>query len=306
MSSNEKNHLISPDLNSLVVVATYKIPHADWDKFKEQLHTVLPSDRWFHFITQKGLIHTMRLFCTSQDDEKIQELLLKRDFRKLEEKYGELYHRNLTCMRSGLPFEFKAQLEQRLSDGLVIKVKCTPAMYSLITKGMKRMFYEQSVQEAQIECTDFIEEIMKGTLEAQEITPPTVGPHIKRTEIKSKLLNLGLDAVVNALDSAEKHIVQRNFPDAMAKCRTALEKTIVWSLEKCGLEKTDRFHNDLERLKSKGYLDNDIVNLLQKCYDYLAIVGTPHEKGSVPGLLEANLSLNITLTILEFLTNRFG
>jgi len=295
--------LISPDLNSIVIKARYKIPETDWNKTIENIKEALSPWIWTPFSVSKGAVGFYYLPLSPQES---QELASIKEPQKHWEKLSGLMYKKLKTLRKGYPVEFRLVLEQRLPDGLIVKVDCIPVMYHLITKSVEREFREQSIQEAQIECARLIEEVMEGALGGQEITPPMVGPTIKRTEIKSKLLNLGLNKVVDALDVAEQHILQNKYPDALGRCRSAFEKTISWTLGKCGLEETDSIAHNLDRLKSKGFLDVDTAEMLKECYSYLARVGTPHEKGAEPGLLEAHLSLNVTLTILDYLMSRFG
>jgi hypothetical protein len=291
-------------LNSLVIKAKYKVPITDWNKIITEIQNEVFLD-WISII-HKNIAEFYNLPKMGKEYQKINKLAILGKLDKLTEEVQKYRDKMLKKLRKGFPFVFQLMIEQRLSDALILDVECKPVLYFLITVFRERKFYEQGIQEAQIECVRLIETTMKGVLGAQEIMPPTIGPFIKRTEIKNKLLDLGLTKAVEALDVAEQHTIQHKFPDALGRCREALEKTCEWGICKCGLEKTDSFAHNIDRLNSKGFLDEDTAVMLKKCYSYLARVGTPHEKGAEPGLLEARLSLNMTLTILEYLTSRFG
>lgn len=162
---------------------------------------------------------------------------------------------------------------------------------------------ENQVQEALIECRIFVKQVM-SIFNGKEVEPVSVYPIIQRTEIKSRLLNLGLKEVVSPLDKAERHIVQNNFIDSLKSSRTAFEKMIDWQMKKRGLEKTNNYKNDLERLKSKGFLDLEITGLLQTYYKCLSIIAV-HEKGEVePGFYEAQMGYGMTLIMLQYFIDK--
>jgi len=138
----------------------------------------------------------------------------------------------------------------------------------------------------------------------KEIEPVSVYPIIQRTEIKSRLQNLGLKRIVNLLDKAEKQITQNNFTDSLKSSRTAFEKMIDFQMKKRGLEQTNNYKNDLERLRSKGYLDKETTKLLQTYYRCLSNIGV-HEKVATPaGIFEAQMGYGITLIMLDYFANK--
>jgi hypothetical protein len=304
-SEDSDKHLVCPDLNSLIVTAGYKVPIKSLNEVITKVRDVLGSEFTLPMIKSISgeFVEFFNLFLSPS--ERQEYLTSRKDSQKEWDTSMKLMDKSLEKLRKGVPVELRLLAEQHLPDGLVIKIECIPTMYYSICRMGKRNFHEQDIQEAQIECSRLIEKL-KVALGGQEIMPPTVGPFIKRTEIKSRLLNLGLTKAVEALDIAEKHILQQNFPDALGRCREALEKTCSWVMGKCGLEETDSYAHNLDRLQGKGFLDDDTAEMLRKCYTYLARVGTPHEKGAKPGLLEAHLSLNMTLTVLDYLAIRFG
>ena len=109
--------------------------------------------------------------------------------------------------------------------------------------------------------------------------------------------------IVGKLDRAERHIVQNNFTESLKSSRTAFEKMIDWQMKKRGLEQTNNYKNDLERLRSKGYLDPETTKLLQTCYRCLSNIGV-HERGIEPGIFEAQMGYGITLIMLDYFANK--
>ena len=208
----------------------------------------------------------------------------------------------LKTTRLGMPIDFSATLIECYSDRLIIEVQCLPVMYHKIGKGYGTTFTENQVQEALSECALFTKQVMSG-LKGKEIQPVSVYPIIPRTEIKSRLLNLGLKEIVDKLDKAEEHIVQNDFSESLTSSRTAFEKMIDWQMKKRGLDKTNNYKNDLECLRSRGHLDSDTTQLLQSYYHCLSNIGV-HEKGVPAGIYEAQMGYGITLIMLDYFANK--
>jgi len=176
-------------------------------------------------------------------------------------------------------------------------------MWYRISQLLEANFTENQVQEAISDCRAFVKQIM-SIFKGKEVEPVSVYPIIQRTEIKSRLLNLGLEKVVSLLNEAEKHIVQNNFKESLKSSRTAFEKTIDWQIKKRGLEQTNNYRNNLERLRSKGFLDSETTEMLQSYYRCLSNIAV-HEKGEIkPGIYEAQMGYGITLVMLDYFANK--
>jgi hypothetical protein len=176
-------------------------------------------------------------------------------------------------------------------------------MYYLITQAHKSNFTENNVKEAQMECRRFTKQIM-SIVKAKEIQPVSVYPIIPKLEVKGRLFNLGLHRIVQPLDRAERHIVQSNFDSSLTSSRTAFEKMIDFQMKKRGLNQTNNYKNDIDRLRSKGFLDIETARLLQSYYRCISNIGV-HEKGESPaGIFEAQMGYGITLIIFDYLINK--
>ncbi len=172
-----------------------------------------------------------------------------------------------------------------------------------ITRLTTKEFEENQIQEALIECGLFMKKAMSG-LKGRWIEPIAVYPIIERQEIKSRLLNLGIEETVDHLEKAERHIVQNNFEESLKSSRTAFEKMIDWEIKKRGLEETNNYKNNLERLKSKGFIDPLTTELIQTYYRCLSNIAV-HAKGEVPpGFHEAQMGYGITLIMLQYFADK--
>ena len=192
---------------------------------------------------------------------------------------------------------------ERYDTGILVEVECRPAMWFRIATLRETSFTENEVQEALFECKSFVKQVM-SIFKGKEVEPVSVYPIIQRTEIKSRLLNLGLKKIVDLLDRAERHIVQNNFEASLTSSRTAFEKMVDWQMKKRGLEKTSNYRNDLDRLRSKGYLDLETAELLKSYYRCLSNIGV-HERGRSPvGIFEAQMGYGTTLIMLDYFANK--
>jgi competence protein ComGC len=115
---------------------------------------------------------------------------------------------------------------------------------------------------------------------------------------------LGLLETVKHLDKAENHISQNNFSECLKSSRTAYEKMIDWQIRKRGLEQTNNYKNDLERLSSKGYLDDETTDLIQTYYRWLSNIAVHGKSAVEPGFYEAQMGYRITLIMLEYFANK--
>lgn len=213
-----------------------------------------------------------------------------------------VWSKTIKSLRPGNPVYFSIVVVEYLVDRLVLEVECRPVMWYRIASLNESVFTENQVQEALLECKAFVKQVMSA-LRGKEVEPISVYPIVQRTEIKGRLLNLGLKDVVNHLDDSEKHIVQDNFAESLTSSRTAFEKMVDWQMKKRGLEQTNNYKNNLERLKSKGFVDIDTTELLQSYYHCLSTLGV-HEKGTPPGFYEAQMGYGITLIVLDYFANK--
>ena len=280
---------IEPSLESITVRGKYQIPETDFDVVYDKLMEELEPLDWgdTHRIGDSiGLVNW--------------ESPPKKDLDS-----GKAWQEYVRSLRSGIPVFFSITTIEHHKASILVEVECHPAMWHIIayTHGEESSFTENEVQEALFECQSFVKRVM-SIFKGKEIEPVSVYPVIQRTEIKRRLQNLGLKRIVNLLDKAEKHIVQNNFVESLKSSRTAFEKMIDFQMEKRGLEQTNNYKNDLERLKSKGYLDKETTNLLQTYYRCLSNIGV-HEKVATPaGIFEAQMGYGITLIMLDYFANK--
>lgn len=272
---------VEPTLESITVSGKYDIPFGDFEDVVTYLDKTLKL-KWRKI---KLIGDSIRLIYKH-------EYINKQSWKEL-----------INESRVGVPIDFSVTVIGRYNNRMIVEVQCLPIMYYRICSSGAISFTKNEVQEALLECKLFVKQVMSG-LKGKEVEPVSVYPVIPRREIRSRLLNLSLKKVVEKLDTAERHMVQNNFPEALKSCRTAFEKMVDWQMDKRGLEKTNNYKNNLERLKSKGYLDKHITKLLENYYRYLSEIAV-HERAVIPpGIFEAQMGFGITLTILDYLANK--
>jgi hypothetical protein len=70
------------------------------------------------------------------------------------------------------------------------------------------------------------------------------------------------------------------------------------------LGKTDNYKNNLERLRSKGFIDPLTTELIQVYYRCLSNIAV-HAKGEAPpGFYEAQMGYGITLIMLQYFADK--
>lgn len=276
--------LVTPTLDSILVRGQYMIPDEKLAKLPSMLRTF---DRdW------SGARHG-------------NAFRLNFDFSSYVPKGTEKSQKwfaGLKQLRPEIPVEISLVVVEKKDGKSVVDVECRPCLFYRITALHEREYPEEDIQAAQIRCKRFAQEIMGGLLEGIEVLPLSIYPSIRRTEIRSRLLNFGLLEIVECLDIAEKHIVQRNWIESLTRSRTAFEKIIEYYIEKHNLEKTDQTSKNIERLRVEGFLGNDAADLFRACYRFLSNVGT-HEKSAKPDLYEAQLGHGYALLSLEYILN---
>jgi len=272
---------LTPSLDSITIRCKYFIPETDFSVVEKMVVKAL-SRYW------------------ARMDVKIGESL---ELCNVGRKKKVNWQKHIKEVRHGVPVYLSIIAAEHLNKGILVEIECRPAMWFLISTFQESSFTENQVQEALLECRRFAKQVM-SVFKGKEIEPVSVYPIIQRTEIKSRLLNLGLEKVVDLLDKAEKHIVQNNFTESLKSSRTAFEKMIDWQMKKRGLEQTNNYKNDLERLKSNGFLDSETTQLLQSYYRCLSNIAV-HEKGEVAlGFYEAQMGYGITLIMLDYFANK--
>lgn len=286
MSRKPEPRYVTPTLESITIRAKYKIPETDFSVVCDKIIKELEPVGW---LVYEKIGESVELLYWS---EKPQVLNV------------ENWEKNVRSRRSGVPVHLVITTVEHNIKSILVEVECHPAMWSIIaqTKGEETSFTENEVQEALLECKRFVKQVM-SIFKGKEIEPASVYPIIPRSEIKSRLLNLGLKEIVDKLDKAEEHIVQNDFPESLKSSRTAFEKMIDWQMKKRGLKKTDNYKNDLERLRSRGHLDPETTQLLQSYYRCLSDIGV-HEKGTPAGIYEAQMGFGITLIMLDYFANK--
>jgi len=279
-----------PSLESITVRGKYEIQETEFDVVYSRVKKELEPTHW-------GTLHRI--------GESISLALWEMPKKMPKKKAGEAWQKYIMGLRSGVPVFLSIVAVEHLKESIIVEVECHPAMWHIIayTRGEEVRFTENNVQEALSECTVFVKEVM-SIFRAKEIEPVSVYPIIHRREIKNRLLNLGLKKIVEKLDRAERHITRNNFADSLKSSRTAFERMVDWQMKKRGLEKTSNYRNDLDRLRSKGYIDIETTKLLQSYYRCISNIGV-HERGEVPaGIFEAQMGYGMTLIILDYFANK--
>jgi hypothetical protein len=279
MSKQIKPNYITPNLESITVRGKYLIKETNFNVVSQKVLEILGRAHGWKIYPVHGESVTMVLMGTKK------------------------WTKNVKEMRSGAPIYFSVIAVERLRDSIIVEVECRPTLWFKIATLKESNFTENDVQESLLECRIFVKQVMSG-FRGKEVEPISVYPIIQRTEIKSRLLNLGLRRIVTLLDKAEKHIVQNNFTDSLKSSRTAFEKMVDRQMKKRGLEKTNNYKNDLARIESKGYLDSETTKLIQTYYRCLSNIAV-HEKGEVePGIFEAQMGYGITLIMLDYFAHK--
>ena len=284
MSKKLEPRYVTPSLESITVRGKYNIPETDFDVVCDMVIEELQPFYWGPASKIGESIELMKW------EEPTENPL---DWQK--------YVREL---RSGVPVWFSITTIEHHKESILVEVECHPAMWHIIahTYGKEESFTENQVQEALSDCKRFVKQVM-SIFKGKEVEPVSVYPIIQKAEIKSRLLNLGLKRIVSLLDKAEKHIVQNNFTESLKSSRTAFEKMVDWQMKKRSLEQTNNYKNNLERLRSKGYLDKETTKLLQTYYRCLSNIGV-HERGIEAGIYEAQMGYGITLIMLDYFASK--
>lgn len=282
---------VTPSLESITIRGKYILPMG-FSEVKKAIDDELLSRRW---ASKYQIGESIEIYNVGE----YKQLMLGEKPKKVEDKW----QKRINDVRFGVPLFLSVIVLEHLNIGILIEVECRPALWYKIATFDEKNFTENAVQEALIECRTFVKQVM-SIFKGKEVEPVSVYPIIQRTEIKSRLLNLGLKKAVSPLEKAEKHIVQNNFIESLKFSRTAFEKMIDWQMTKRGLEKTNNYRNDLERLRSKGFLDSETTELLQAYYKCLSNIAV-HERGEVePGFYEAQMGYGITLIMLQYFINK--
>lgn len=292
MSNKPAPRMVSPSLESICIRGKYKV-FSSFEEFCNKVEVGLKTQNWFVLEKLNGSVDFEYNFLKHLPKEK--EKKLKTLFEKKKEA--------LRNMRMGVPLSLFLTAIEYQRDGTIVEVECHPVMYYQKTQYHKQEFLDYQKEDALIECRRFVKRVM-SIVKAKEIQPVSVYPIIDRSEIKDRLLNLGLKEIVNPLDRAEKHIVQNNFEESLKCSRTAFEKMISYQMKKRGMKKTDAIGHDIDRLMKKGFLDEDVANVFRSYYHFLSNIGV-HERGVRPGIYEAQLGYGFTLIALDYFADKF-
>jgi len=304
-----KPKYVTPSLESITLRGKYRIQAKSFTRIEKMLKKVFNHPDWGMTRVGKSLA-IMRYGPKFQiymrkvrgDPKFIGALLGGAVTQDLDKKLTEVHLEQLKSLRPGCPIHILLTEIEHFQDSSLVEIECRPVMWYQVSQLNINRFTENQIQEAQIECKNQVKQVMSA-IAGKEIEPVSVYPIIPRTEIKSRLLNLGLKEVVDSLDTAERHIAEDNYTDSLKCDRTAFEKAIDYQMKRRALEHTDSYTHDLERLRSKGILDPDTTELIEKHYHLLSNVGV-HEKGAKPGFYEAEMGFGMTLIILDYFANK--
>ena len=184
---------ISPTLESITVRAKYIIHETNFDAIQKKILEVYAPSFWY-------------VMSSAGESFEIGELGKANLNFASDKEVKKQWYKKIRETRYGVPLSFSLIVVEHIGNDLLVELECKPSMWFKIATFGQKKFTENNVQEALIECRTFVKQVM-SIFKAKEVEPVAVYPIIQRTEIKSRLLNLGLKETVEHLDEAERHIV---------------------------------------------------------------------------------------------------
>lgn len=290
-----RNGYRSPDLEQLVIRAKYAIKATSvkqiFEKIQDNLNFGWPGSLWTGDLRGNTISFT-RVLGTPRKD------LLRRfkDASPFLLKLGET--------RSGIPIDL-LMVGSDVKDGRVeFDVTVRPALYRQIAQLGKLECTSQEIQDAQHECISFVQSVLKGMPGGIEIDPPSVRSASLMTDVCRRLTMWGMPSQADLLDKAEAKIIAGAPEDGAKNCRSAVEQVLENLMIRVGLERTDSFTHNLERVASHRYLDPWVAESIHQFY-YRLVSEDAHDKYR-PGPKEARYILSMTEAAIEFLLSRIG
>ncbi len=274
-----------PELEQLVVRARYGMPYMAVDEILEKVVKSLnyggQVELWGGASVGQSIILVRKLpaprnrFFDRSDD----------------------YFKQLSNARPGLPNEVSIIFDHEQGGRMEAEILVKPVMYFIIAQqgGIDQL--GQHISDAQIEATELIKKIMVAVLGGTEIEPAAVRPLVRITELRSKLAQRGLNSVSELLSQADTKLIQGNPEDAVKNCRSVLEQVMEYTMEHT-VGKTDKFGNDLTKLRANKKIDKWTETFISSFYSYISEDVHDRFKAN-PG--EGKLVLQTTETVCDYL-----
>jgi hypothetical protein len=224
-------------------------------------------------------------------------------FNKLRTDDQQKYFKKLSETRPGIPIH--AQMVGEKQDGdICFDLTIKPALYMKVTQLVDfRKCTEQDIQDAQHECASFANET-RGIVEGTWDEEPAAGGSRFPSDVQNELMTFGMTKQAELLSEAEGKIAGGAPPDGVKNCRSALEQVVENLLARMQLDRANSFKNNLLRLVSHKYLDQQLADAIYEFY-YRLVSEDAHDKYEA-GPKEARYILSMTESAIHFLLDRVG
>lgn len=293
----------APDLGQLVVRAKYLVKGMTFDQVFDNLYRALNNE--FEETEFMGETHgnAMTFTRTLVKLKKAPSRFGLRSGREhSEESYQKEYFLKLAKTRSGIPMKVVI-VGNNVEGGIELDLTLMPVLYNKIAQLGWPQCTDQDIQEAQHECTTFAGQL-KGMMGAAELEKPSIHPPTLVTDVRRRLIALGMSKQAELLQEAEAKITAGVPSDGVKNCRSAVEQVSASLMTRVGLGQTDSFKHDLDRLVSNRRLDPWIADSIHRFY-YALVSEDAHDKYR-PGYDEGKYILAMTENTIEFLLKRIA
>jgi len=217
--------------------------------------------------------------------------------------YTEKFFQKLIETRSGVPMDVVMVGSDVGNGSIEFDVTIRPVMYRRIGQLHLLEYTDQQIQEAQHECTEFANQL-KGMMGAVELEPPAIRLAASITDLRKQLRRLGMPSQADLLVEAETKISIGQAPDGVKNCRSAVEQVLRNLMKRVGLDPTDSFKHDLDRLVKHQHVDPWISESIHQ-FHYRLLSEDAHDKYR-PKPMEAEYILALTEETISFLLKRIG
>ena len=205
--------------------------------------------------------------------------------------------------RSGIPMDVLMVGSDVESGKIEFDVTVRPVLYRKITQLGLLECTDQQVQEAQHECVAFAD-ALKGMMGAAVLEMPSVMSVRSTINVGKRLLVSGMPSQSDLLSQAEAKIATGQTEDGVKNCRSVAEQVLENLMKRVGLDPTDSFKHNLDRLASHKHIDPWMTESIYNFY-YRFLSEATHDRFK-PGPKEALYVLSVTESTIEFLLDRVG
>jgi len=216
------------------------------------------------------------------------------------------YSRALMDTRDVIPWRIKIRIHP-IDRGFFVEVEMYPAIYFKIVQlgyrpSISEFEYSSLIQENSSFLRDILIELNGEELEA----PRPIGSIVEK-DLLGKLHKFKFSKVASLLEDAIGKLDKGEIEDSLAILRSVLEKFLEYLVIQIGEKPQERFHRNLEILKSRGYLEDKVTSLLDNTlyefvYRYLSnkIV---HKREKL-NIEDAKFLFNISYDIMDYLIEK--